>query len=71
MTALGFSSHTYQLSQEENVAAIETLLVAGEGGALLALRDTPGPSSYAAYRAYQRLSQLPAVNDLLLDQGGL
>jgi HEAT repeat protein len=67
LTALGFRSHAFQSSQQEDAAAIETLLVAGEGGALLALRDTPGPASYAAYRGYLRLSQLPAVSDLLLE----
>lgn len=45
----------YQAALEGSAGAIETLATAGEGGALLAARETPGPSSYPAYRGYLRL----------------
>jgi hypothetical protein len=57
MNSTQFRLTTYQAALEGSAAAIETLQAAGEAGALLAVRDTPGPGSYAAYRAHRRLSQ--------------
>lgn len=55
MSSLQFRMAAYQGATEGNLAAIEGLLAAGESGVLLAVSETPGPSSHAAYRAYRRL----------------
>jgi hypothetical protein len=55
MSALRFRTTMYQAALEGNADAIEALVAAGEGGALLAAREAPGPNSYAAYRGYLRL----------------
>jgi len=54
MSPLQFRLLAYQAALEGNTAAVEALLAAGEAGSLLALRDTPGPSSHAAYLAHRR-----------------
>jgi len=55
MSALRFRTTMYQAALEGNAGAIEALITAGEGGALLAAREAPGPNSYSAYRGYLRL----------------
>ena len=55
VSGLRFRTTMYQAALEGNAGAIELLVTAGEGGALLAVRETPGPSSYSAYRGYLRL----------------
>lgn len=55
ISALRFRTSLYQAALEGNAGAIEALVTAGEGGALLAAREAPGPNSYLAYRGYLRL----------------
>ena len=54
LTRTVFRNRLYQQALAGNRRAIDTLLLAGERGMLFALRDTPGPLTFAAYRAYFR-----------------
>jgi hypothetical protein len=64
MSPLQFRLSALQAAQEGNTAATGALLAAAEGGALLSLRDTPGPGSHAAHRAYQQLRHRSATNSV-------
>ena len=62
LTRTVFRNRLYQQAMNGNQRAIDTLLLAGERGMLFALRDNPGPLTFAAYRAYHRF--LPASSIL-------
>jgi HEAT repeat protein len=62
MSSLSFRLAAYASGVEGNTAAIHALLAAEERGALIALRDTPGPGSHAAYRAYLQLPRSPMTD---------